>query len=58
MRSMLAVLLFLAACDRGPPVPTAAENRDLDEADNLLDAAENDLDAIDTGELERSQPAQ
>ena len=57
MRSMLAVFLILAACDRGPPIPTAAENRDLDEADNLLDAAENDLDAIDTGELERSQPA-
>ena len=57
MRMILGFALLLAACDRGPPVPTAAENRDLDEADNLLDAAENNLAAIDTGALESNQPA-
>jgi len=56
MRLILGLALLLAACDRGPPVPTAAENRDLDEADNLLDAAENNLAAIDTGDLDTNQP--
>jgi hypothetical protein len=56
MRLILGSALFLAACDRSPPVPTATENRDLDEADNLLDAAEDNLAAIDTGELDSNQP--
>ena len=51
MRLILGFALFLAACDRSPSVPTAAENGDLDEADNLLDGAENNLAAIDAGEL-------
>ena len=55
MRLLLALALLTAACDRGQPVPTAAENRDLDEAGNLLDAAENNLAGIDTGELEANQ---
>ena len=56
MRFFLGLSLLLAACDRGPPMPTAAENSDLDEADNLLDAAENNLAAIDTGALDTNQP--
>ena len=56
MRTILGLALLLSACDRSPPVPTTAENRDLDEADNLLDAAENNLAAIDTGALETNQP--
>jgi hypothetical protein len=46
MRSLMCLFLLLAACDGGPPVPTAAENRDLDEAGDLLDGAENNLAAI------------
>jgi hypothetical protein len=56
MRLILGLALLLAACDRSPAVPTTTENRDLDDADNLLDAAENNLAAIDTGELDGNQP--
>ena len=52
MRTLLCLFLLLAACDRGPPVPSPAENRDLDEAANLLDAAENNLSAIEPVEHE------
>ncbi|HEX6217686.1 MAG TPA: hypothetical protein VFZ35_00250 [Sphingomicrobium sp.] len=49
---LLAFVLVLAACDRGPAVPSAAENRDLDEAAAMLDEAGNNLAAIDESELE------
>ena len=54
MRRWICLGLLLTACDRGPPVPTGAENRDLDEAGALLDGAENNLAAIDDRDL---QPA-
>ena len=43
MRTLTSLILLLAACNRGPEVPTAAENRDLDEAANMLDDADNAL---------------
>ena len=51
-----AIALLVAACNQDQPVPTAAQNSDLDEAENLLDAAENNLAAIDTGALEGNEP--
>ena len=54
MRVLLPFLLFVAACDRGPEVPTSAENRDLDSAADLLDQADNDLASINAGELEEA----
>ena len=48
MRLFLCLALVLAACDRRPPIPTATENRDLDEAANLLDDAEENLAVVDS----------
>lgn len=56
MRLLVLVMLCLAACNRGPEVPTAAENRDLDEAGRLLDNAETNLAGIDENGL-ASAPA-
>ena len=44
-------IVLIAACDRGPAVPSAAENQALDEAANQLDEAPRRLDAIDDSEL-------
>jgi hypothetical protein len=33
---MLLLALALAACDDRPPAPTAEENRQLDEAESML----------------------
>ena len=53
MRLFLCLGLLLAsACDRSEPVPTATENRDLDEAGTLLDGAQDNLAAIDNSGLE------
>lgn len=38
MRPILVLALMLAACDRGPEAPTAAENKQLDEMERTLDA--------------------
>ena len=45
MRAVTPLFLLLAACDRGPELPTAAENRALDEAANMLDSAPQALDS-------------
>ena len=46
-RRMLALALMLAACDRGPEAPTAAENEQLDEMENALDdEAEREGNAV------------
>ncbi|HET7708826.1 MAG TPA: hypothetical protein VFK50_04730 [Sphingomicrobium sp.] len=47
MRFLFVFCLVLAACDRRPEVPTATENRDLDEAGRMLDAAGGNLPAAD-----------
>ena len=48
MRPAFYLLFALtAACDRGPAVPSAAENADLDQAANQLDDASDRLNGID-----------
>ena len=47
MRALALLLLVLTACDRGPEVPTATENRDLDEASRMLNEADRNLSAVD-----------
>ena len=48
----LAALLVLAtACSREPPVPSAEENRQLDDAANLLDRAPANLESVDDSGL-------
>ena len=51
MRTILPLFLILAACDRGPEVPTATENAELDSAAEMLDEADNNLAAIDANAL-------
>lgn len=42
-RIAIALTLLLAACDRRPPAPSAAQNAQLDEAEALLnEMAENE----------------
>ena len=48
MRWIVACFLALAACDRGPEVPTSAENRDLDDAGRMLDEAPNSLPPLES----------
>jgi len=57
MRVLTLFFLLLTACQRGPAVPTAAENRELDEAANLLDSADNALPGTDENELAPAEPA-
>ena len=51
MRTAYCLLLILAACNRGPNVPTSAENQDLDAASRMLDNAETNLSEIDENGL-------
>ena len=45
-------LVLLTGCDREPASPTAEENRQLDDAANLLNEAPANLDAVDDMGLE------
>ena len=47
----LLLALGISGCQRNPDAPTAAENRQLDEAANLLDEAPANLEAIDDSGL-------
>ena len=47
----LFLTLVLASCGGNPDAPTAAENRQLDEAANLLNEAPANLEAIDDAGL-------
>ena len=47
----MLLALVLSGCQRDPAAPTAEENRQLDEAANLLDQAPANLEAIDDGGL-------
>lgn len=49
IRFPLAALLLLGACDRDRQAPSTEDNRRLDEAETMLDAAPDALDAIDDG---------
>jgi len=44
-------LLFLTSCGNDPAAPTAEENRQLDEAANMLNQAPAHLEAIDDSGL-------
>ena len=61
-KTLLLALLTLTACQRDAGAPTAAENRQLDEAANMLNSAPANLEAIDdsglgaANELEESAP--
>ena len=57
MRALTLFFLLLAACQRGPEVPTTAENRDLDEAANMLDSADKALIVADENALAPAPPA-
>jgi hypothetical protein len=49
MKFLLIVLALplLTACERDPAAPTAEENRQLDEAGQMLNEAPANLDAVD-----------
>ncbi len=51
---LLLLILILTGCQRDPAAPTAEENRQLDEAANLLNEAPANLEAIDDGGLGES----
>jgi hypothetical protein len=43
----LLLISLLASCGRGSDVPTAEENRQLDEAEQMLNEAPANLEAVD-----------
>ena len=56
MRPLIVIAALLATgCEERQPIPTAAENRELDEAANLLDQAPNALDAVDSNALDTAE---
>ena len=59
MRKSIFLLLPLAlsACQRDADAPTAEENRQLDEAANLLNEAPANLEAIDDGGIGETNKA-
>ena len=58
MRMTIMAALLLAGCGDRQPVPTQAENRQLDEAANRLDTAPDSLEAIDENALEPDNRAE
>ena len=56
MRALTLLFLLLVACQGAPEVPTAAENRDLDEAANMLDSADNALPGAEDNALAPATP--
>ncbi len=53
----LSFLLLLASCGRGSDMPTAEENRQLDEAGQMLNEAPANLDAVDDYGLDETNEA-
>lgn len=51
--SLILAALLAASCDSGSKRPTAAENRQLDEAEAMLDAAPNELGEADRAGTEQ-----
>jgi hypothetical protein len=51
----LIALALLAGCNSGPPVPTGAENEQLDDAARRLDRAEDNLSNVDEGQLPQAE---
>jgi hypothetical protein len=59
MRKSLALaLLLLTACRSDPAAPTAEENRQLDEAANMLNQAPANLEAIDDSGLDAANESE
>ncbi len=54
---LAAVLLCLTACSRDQAVPTAEENRQLDDAANLLDQAPASLENVDDSAVSEENAA-
>jgi hypothetical protein len=50
-KSLVLALLLLTNCQGDPAAPTAEENRQLDEAANMLNQAPANLEAIDDSGL-------
>jgi hypothetical protein len=50
-------LALLAGCSEDPAVPTSEENRQLDDASEMLNEAAANLDAVDDGGLGSAEPA-
>ena len=53
----LICLALLAGCSEDPAVPTSEENRQLDDASEMLNEAPANLDAVDDGGLGSAEPA-
>ena len=47
----LICLALLAGCNEDPAVPTSEENRQLDDASEMLNKAPANLEAVDDGGL-------
>jgi hypothetical protein len=43
----VSAMVLLGGCNREPTAPTAVENRQLDDAANMLNEAPANLDAVD-----------
>ncbi len=48
---LLITVALLAGCESGQPLPTSADNAQLDEAANMLDRAPENLANVDEAEL-------
>ena len=58
--ALFIVLALATACSREQSVPTSEENRQLDDAANLLDQAPANLESVDDsglGEADRTEVA-
>jgi len=53
----LICLALLAGCNEDPAVPTSEENRQLDDASEMLNEAPANLEAVDDGGLGSAEPA-
>lgn len=51
MKQSLVLVLLLTGCHGDPAAPTAEDNRQLDEAANMLNQAPANLEAIDDSGL-------
>ena len=49
--ALLIAMALLAACESGQPVPTSADNAQLDDAANMLDRADENLANVDEKQL-------
>ena len=55
--TLFLALSLLTACSEDPAVPTGEENRQLDDASQMLNEAPANLEAVDDGGLGSGEPA-